>query len=77
MGNLSKLDAYDYAIVPDGIRVAISGINDPILVDVLSEISQSDGKIYVEGSHYTYLDEYEIVVDVARPYIELKVAPNT
>lgn len=72
----SKLDVYDYMVLPGVIRIGISGVRDPILVDILSEIRQVDGRIYVDGFHYLYMDEFDIVVDgEAGSYMDLKVLP--
>jgi hypothetical protein len=70
---LTKLDEYDYSIAVDSILIAITGNRDPILSDILSEISQSNNKIYVGGCYYTFLNEYEVVKDGACSYLVLKV----
>lgn len=74
---LTKLDAYDYVISPGVIRIHINGINDPALVDILSEIQQSRGKIYVEGYYFLYLDRYEIRNLGKDSYIDLEVVQTT
>ena len=56
---LTKLDTYDYVALPGVIQVSLTGTNDPILVDILSELDKSNGKIYVEGCYYLFLG-YEI-----------------
>lgn len=72
----SKLDVYDYVVLPGVIRIGINGVSDPILVDILSEIEQVNGRIYVEGFNYQYMDEYDIVIDHPEygSYMDLKVA---
>lgn len=71
----AKLDVYDYVVLPGVIRIGISGVSDPILVDILSEIDLVDGKIYVEGFNYQYMNEYNIVLDDpdTGPYMDLHV----
>lgn len=70
----SKLDIYDYEVLPGVIRIGISGVSDPILVDILSEIEQVNGSIYVDGFNYQYLNIYDIVInsDIGS-YLELSV----
>jgi hypothetical protein len=70
---LAKLDAYDYTILPGVIRIAITSTNDPDLVDILSEISRFDGRIYVEGCRYSYLDNYRLYTVDGESFIELDV----
>ena len=57
---LAKLDTYEYTLYSGIIRIHIEGSNDPDLVDIMSDISQSNGNIYLDGAYYTYLDKYEI-----------------
>jgi hypothetical protein len=71
---LTKLDMYDYVLLPGVIRISINGTNDPILVDVLSDINRSNGKIYIEGYYYDYLDKYDIYKHGNYQYMELKVS---
>lgn len=70
---LTKLDIYDYVILPGIIRIAIDGTNDPILVDILSEIAMTNGRIYVEGYYYSYLDNYAVYTQDNHSYMELQV----
>lgn len=67
------LDSYEYEINPDNISICLNGTNDPLMVDVLSELAIFNGKIYLEGSFYQYLDEYEITNRLGYYYLELKV----
>lgn len=57
---LVKLDAYDYVVLPGIIRIRLDSANDPISVDILSEMVRNQGKIYVEGCYYSYLDNYRV-----------------
>lgn len=66
----TKLDAYDYDILPGVIRIRINGTNDPDIVDIMSEIERSKGNIYVEGYYYLYKDNYRL----CSQYMELDVA---
>lgn len=69
----TKLDRYDYMLMTNFIRIKLSGRNDPDLVDIMSEINRSDGRIYVEGERYKYLDSYQIFSIGSKWYIELTV----
>lgn len=69
---ITKLDAYDSEIVPGAIRIAISGTNDPDIVDIMSELHASNGKIYIDGQYYQYLD-YSFHKSSTHQYMELKV----
>jgi hypothetical protein len=70
---LAKLDAYDYMLLPGIIRINVSGTNDPDLVDILSEIHRYEGRIYVEGQRYSYLDNYRLIGRGKDSYLELDV----
>lgn len=70
---LAKLDAYDYMLLPGVIRIHVSGTRDPDLVDILSEINRYEGRIYVEGQRFKYLDNYRLVGDSGDAYMELDV----
>lgn len=72
MKSLTKLDSYNYFVLPGVIQVLITGNTDPILVDILSEIDRSNGKIYLEGCYYLFLG-HEIYSTGGRTYLELKV----
>lgn len=52
---LTKLDNYDYEINDGYIRLRMSGMTDPDMVDVMSEIDRSRGRIYVESRYFNYL----------------------
>lgn len=70
---ISKLDTYDYIILPGVIRIRVEGTNDPALVDILSEISNANSRIYVEGCYYEYLNSYRLFYESKTPYMELDV----
>lgn len=53
---LAKLDSYDYEILPGKINVLMESNNDPRMVDILSEIDRSNGRIYVEGQYFLLVD---------------------
>ena len=57
---LAKLDSYKYELLPGVIRISINGTRDPDIVDIMSEIQATDGRIYVEGYHYSYLNNYRL-----------------
>lgn len=69
---ITKLDSYDYDIRSGQIRINIRGNNDPDLVDIMSEIERSRGRIYVEGRYFNYLD-YRIDSFMGQSYIDLDV----
>lgn len=69
---VTKLDAYDSEIVPGAIRITITGTNDPDIVDIMSELHASEGKIHIDGEYYQYLDYSFHKVD-EHQYMELKV----
>ena len=69
---LAKLDNYDYDIRSGLIRIKLSGTNDPDLVDIMSEIDRSNGRIYVEGRYFNYLN-YRIDTEFGQPFIDLSV----
>lgn len=71
---VAKLDAYNYSLLPGIIRIQVSGTNDPDLVDIMSEISRANGKIYIEGLRYMYMDDYRIFNRGAYAFVELEVA---
>lgn len=74
--SMAKLDAYNYMILPGVIRISLDSSTDPILVDILSEIDNSKGVIYVEGRYYEYLDQYYIFNnpdEVGGPYLDLLI----
>lgn len=73
MTKLAKLDMYDYEILPGIIRIQLSRTSDPILVDIMSDIRNSRGKIYVDGHYFIYADKYEIVNHRRKPYLDLYV----
>lgn len=76
MVKLAKLDGYNYKLVPDKIRIKLTRTNDPILVDILSDIYNSNGRVYVEGHYYSYLGKYEIVSRRGNVFLELNVSEN-
>lgn len=70
---LTKLDRYDYDIFSGTIRIKLCGTNDPDLVDIMSEISRSKGRIYLEGKHFLYLNNYNINSANGETFIDLYV----
>ena len=74
--SITKLDMYDCTFLPGEIRVQTDGTNDPILVDILSEIDLSNGRIFADGEHYLFTG-YDIIKDEHnRHYLSLKVVVN-
>lgn len=63
MCKITKLDTYNYLLVPGEIRIELSSPSDPIMVDIFSEISNSRDLIYVEDRYYNFLEEYEVYQD--------------
>lgn len=73
MTRLTKLDPYNYKVIPGKIRIKLSRTSDPILVDIMSDIRNSNGRIYVENMYFTYDDKYEIVKRGEHIFLELYV----
>lgn len=57
------LDEYKCSILEDRIRVEIDSPRDPSLVDIMSELYNSDGVLYFDGSYYVYNNAYEMTTD--------------
>lgn len=72
MTNLAKLDCYDYFLLPGIIQIELESTNDPTMVDILSEIERSNGRIYVEG-RYFIMAGYDLFQD-GGTFLNLKVA---
>lgn len=75
MPDLTKLDAYDYQILPGVVRVRVDSTHDPTLVDILSELERSNGYLYVEGHYYLNYD-YAVVTERhpnGETFLDLKV----
>lgn len=72
MTKLAKLDSYNYKIVQDRISIKLSRKSDPILVDIMSDIHNSGGRIYVEGHYYEY-HNYQVVTRRGNVFLELTV----
>lgn len=70
----TKLDRYDYTLLPGIIQIRLSATNDPDLVDIMSEVDRSNGRIYVEDRRFSYLDDYQIFSRGPNSYIELYVS---
>ncbi len=70
---LTKLDKYDYELLPGIIRIRLVGTNDPDLVDIMSEIDRSEGNIYIEGRRFSYAEVYRIHNDHDVTFIDLYV----
>lgn len=69
----TKLDNYKCTVLPGIISVELIGRNDPDLVDIMSEINRSEGKIYLDGKRYLYMDRYVIGGRGKSSYIDLYV----
>lgn len=72
MRTLAKLDTYDYFILPGVIQVSLTGTNDPIMVDILAEVEQSNGRVYVEGCYYLFMG-WKVARTNGKAYLELQV----
>ena len=69
---LAKIDMYEYMVLPGVIQISLDGTNDPIMVDILSEIDKSNGKIYADGDFYLFLG-YDIYTEDTKSFMDLKV----
>ena len=72
MANLAKLDCYPYHILPGIISIELERSNDPIQVDILSEIDRANGRIYLDGNYYISTGT-ECVNVRGKWYLDLKV----
>ena len=70
--SLTKLDSYDYDILPGIVSIKVDSTTDSIMVDILSELDKSNGRMYVEGCYYLFTG-YEIVSLNGAIYLDLKV----
>lgn len=73
MNSLTKLDNYDCIVLPGVIRIALFNSIDPSVVDILSEIRLTYGRIYVEDNYYQYLDDHTIHSNFGKWYLDLDV----
>ena len=74
MSAIAKLDIYDYTLIDNKVVIFLSGTNDPILVDILSEINNAYDVIYLEGKYYRFTGVYEIKRNInGRAYLGLEV----
>lgn len=69
----TKLDNYDFEVLPGVITIKLCGTNDPDLVDIMSEIDRSGGKIYLDGNRYQYANRYEILGQGKDAFIDIYV----
>lgn len=69
---LTKVDSYDYTLIPGVVQVSLEGTNDPTLVDILSELDRSNGRLYVEGQYFLYTG-YDIVKHKGSTFLNLSV----
>lgn len=60
---LTKLDFYECKVLPGKILIAVTGPGDPTLTDVLTEVRNSEGRIYVEDNYYLYLKQHEVLME--------------
>lgn len=67
------LDEYDCSIMNNRLRISIDSRRDPSLSDIMSEIYDSNGRIYFDGSYYMYSGEYDIVNCETRWYLDLHI----
>lgn len=69
----TKLDRYDYEILSGKIRIELTATNDPDLVDIMSEIERSNGRIYIECRYFAYLDNYDIYTRNGQAFLDIDV----
>ena len=69
---LAKLDTYEYRLLPGVIRIALDRTNDPIIVDILSEIDRANDRVYVEGQYFMMYG-YDVYSVNGRVYLDLEV----
>lgn len=69
------LDSYNYTLLPDVVRIEVEGFGDPDIVDIMSELHETEGRFYLEGEHYVFLGDYELYYkgdDSTVVYLDLK-----
>lgn len=69
---LTKLDSYDYYLLPGVVQIELASTKDPTLVDILSELDKTNGRMYVEG-HYYILVGHEVIKAGNKTYLNLQV----
>lgn len=77
MKELTKLDNYEYMVLPGVILIEMDSSVDPSMVDILSEIDHSKGMIYLDGHYYEHISDekggYEIIKNTNKIWLELRV----
>lgn len=72
MRTLAKLDRYDYTILPGCVQIMLDSTNDPIQVDILSEIDRANGNVYVDGQYFMTTG-YDVHLDREMAYMNIYV----
>lgn len=73
MPTWAKLDYYNCEVSNGRIKVQVDGLTDPDLVDIMSEIDRCEGRIYLDGRRYRYMNDYELYTSDELAYMELVV----
>lgn len=80
----AKLDEYDYEFIYGqsitgywgitAVRIMVDGNSDSDITDIVSEITATDGFVYVEG-HYFKIIEYTVIheLDEMQWYLDISV----
>jgi hypothetical protein len=68
------LDEYDCTVMLDRLRISIDSPRDPSLVDIMSELHQSNGYVYFDGAYYYHSGLYHIDVCESGWYLDLFVS---
>lgn len=70
------LDEYDCTDMLDRLRIVIHSPRDPSLADIMSELYNSNGRMYFDGSYYTYNDAYDIFQSDMGWFLDLLVSKD-
>lgn len=67
------LDEYNCADMLDRLRISIASPRDPSLADIMSELYQSNGHMYFDGSYYVHNGRYDVAFGELGWYLDLFV----
>lgn len=67
------LDEYDCNIMHNKIRITIDSPRDPSLADIMSELYDSEGRIYFDGLYYMFNGQYIIDSCESGWYLDLYI----
>lgn len=74
MKTLAKLDMYDTMVLPGSLRIKLDASNDPIAVDIMTDITNSDA-IYFDRQYFEFLGNSRMSEEYGEHYLYLNVVP--